>query len=177
MATTTTCGAADVTRLLITAGVLLALVASLAGNLTQWRNHAVELERIAGEHKTAVEAANAAAQESARKTELAQAVAVTAVAEAYEKGKHDAQATADRVAADLRNGNIQLRDRWQSCAAGRVSDADATAAELDAARRDREESASRIVLAAAAADNQIAQLQAFIRTERAPAPWATGVPR
>jgi hypothetical protein len=152
----------------ITLTAILALVLSLGANLYQWRDYAVAVEKIRGDQKTAVQAAEAKAQKAARAVEAEQAARADAVAQSYEQGKTDAQATADRVAADLDAGDLRLRDIWQSAATRCLSNLGDATGQLDAARRDREASASRIVLAAAEADNQIAGLQAFIRAERKP---------
>lgn len=107
------------------------------------------------------------AEEAARATEHANAVAFAATAATYEKEKADAQADADRTAADLRDGNLRLRNEWQGCVAtGRLSATAAAAAQPDATADDRAASAGRIVRAAAGADAQIRQLQALLIEER-----------
>lgn len=88
------------------------------------------------------------------------------VASAYEQGKRDAEAENERVVADLRSGNLRLQNRWSGCEAVRVSDATAAARELDAAIRDREESAGRIIRAAAECDAQVRGLQDLLLLER-----------
>jgi len=110
--------------------------------------------------------AQADAQAKARAIEQAKAKAVAEIAESYERGKADAQATADRVAADLRAGTLRLRREWAGCETRGLSAASAATRELDAAERDREESAGRIVRAAAECDKQVTQLQAIIRADR-----------
>lgn len=107
--------------------------------------------------------ATAAATTAARKAEQAQADALSAAAQSYERGRDDAQAHADRVIADLRAGNIRLRARWSAPAACRVPAPAASVARADAAERSRQESAGRIVLAADQCDAQVAALQDVIR--------------
>jgi len=102
-----------------------------------------------------------------RAQEQALVQAAQAAADAYEKGKRDAEAAGKRVADELRAGTLKLRDRWAGCQADRVSDAAEAQRITDDAARDREESAGRIVRAAADADAQIRALQDFIRAERA----------
>ena len=104
-----------------------------------------------------------------RETEQKLAAAQTAIAEAYEKGKKDAEATAADVVADLNAGVARLRGRWAGCETERLSLATALAAEPDAAARDRNESAGRIVRAAAECDAQVRGLQSLLTSERAPA--------
>lgn len=142
------------------------LLASLGWNAYQWRQCAVEKAKAIEQANTRAAEATAAAQESARKVESAQAKAANDIAESYEQGKRDAQAIADRTLADQRTGDIRLRNIWQGAATRCMSNLDNATGQLDAARRDREESAARIVRSAAEADRQIAALQAFIRAER-----------
>lgn len=172
------CGAADVTRLLITAGVLLALVASLTGNLTQWRNHAVELARIAGEHKTAIEKARGDAVAAARSAESAANSLADAVARAFEKGKSDAQALVDRDLADLRAGNLVLHKRWRAAESRCLSSPADPAREPDAAVDDAREGAGLVLREVAAGQALIVALQDYIRRVCSPAAtWLSGVPR
>ena len=52
------------------------------------------------------------ASEAARTHEHAEAIRFQGVAQQYEQDKADAQAKADRTIADLRAGNLRLRDQW-----------------------------------------------------------------
>lgn len=106
--------------------------------------------------------ADAKAQEAARQAELKFADAIAKADAQYEKGKQDAQVSADRVVADLRAGTLRLRKEWAGCETSRLSEAAQSARELDAAEQRRIESASRIVRAAAECDAQVAGLQAVI---------------
>ena len=104
------------------------------------------------------------ASEAARAAEQTQAAAFDAIARQHEQDKADAQAEADRVAADLRAGRLRLQDRWATqCLATEVA---ARAGTADEGRADREASAGRIVQAARDADNQIRGLQAVLMAER-----------
>ena len=108
----------------------------------------------------------AAREEAAlRKDKLIEAQ--NAVSAAYEKGKNDAEAAAKRTIADLRNGTVVMRERWTACKAS--ADLPAAAAgpsEPDATAADREQSAGRIVQAAAQCDAQVKGLQELLRLER-----------
>lgn len=106
--------------------------------------------------------AAAKAEKSAREAEQRHQHEMTAIAEKAEKDKRDAEEANRRLVADLRAGNVRLQDRWSGC----IAQAGRSAAELDAAARDREESAARIVQAARAADDQIRGLQEVIRSDR-----------
>lgn len=109
-----------------------------------------------------------ATSEAYRAEERMRARYIAGIGAAYEEGKANAQAAADRAVADLRAGNLQLRDRWQGCEARRVSGPAAPAGEPDAAADDRIESAGRIVRAAAECDAQVRGLQALIQADREP---------
>lgn len=139
----------------------LALAAGSYASIQTMRLHHAQLV-IAETAKLAAQA-QADAQAKARAIEQAQAKAVAEIAESYEKGKADAQATADRVAADLRAGTLRLRREWAQCETGRLSEAAASAREFDAAEQSRAESAGRIVRAAAECDAQVSALQAIVR--------------
>ena len=108
------------------------------------------------------------AKEKAEKKRVELETAISQAGEAYEKGKKDAQATAKTVTADLRTGNLVLRDRWENtCPANTNVPAPAPSpSEPDAGAGDREASAGRIVQAAATCDAQVRGLQDILRSER-----------
>lgn len=151
--------------------VLLVVIALLCG-LAVWQRGTVATARLST--TTAEQARDAARDElSAAQAALGQArtiidterrraAAAAEVAARYEQEKADALATHDRVVADLRNGQLRLHARWQaSIASDELSSAAAGAAIADAAAPDREESAGRIVQAAAQCDAQVRALQVF----------------
>jgi hypothetical protein len=121
------------------------------------------LELLQAQHAKAIADANLAAEQHAREKEQQEAQALAQAAEQYEKGKKDADAAHDRVLADMRAGTVQLRKHWAACETGRLSAGAASAAQLDAAQRDREESAARIVRAAKQCDEQVSALQQALR--------------
>lgn len=145
----------------------IALALALAATIVQ----TVRLQRAQLQIETSradAAAALASAERSAREAEAAHASAAARIAMSYEQGKTDAQATADRVVADLNAGSIQLRRDWAGCETARLSDAVARASEPDAAEQSRAERAGRIVRAAAACDAQVTALQALVRADREP---------
>lgn len=149
------------------AGALLLIVASAAGGYKRGYTHAIAgAEVLMSEHLRLDREAELARQIEVRNIERDLADANALVSESYEQGKKDAKIISDAVAADLRSGTVRLQQRWASCNADRLSGAAAASSELDAATRDREESAARIVLAAAECDAQVGGLQAFIRSQR-----------
>lgn len=117
-------------------------------------NQLLEIERLAGEQKDRV-----------RELEGKLASAADEVAAAYEKGKRDAEAAGAAVVDDLRAGTLRLQRRWAGCETLRLSEASAASIELDAALRDREESAGRIVRAAAQCDAQVRGLQQLVLSQ------------
>lgn len=100
-------------------------------------------------------------------TERKRANEMTAIAKDYEEQKDAAAAESDRIIADLRAGNLRLRQLWQAQAAtADLSQAVASAAKPDEGARDREESAARIVRAADECDAQVRGLQRVIEADR-----------
>lgn len=107
------------------------------------------------------------AERIARETERAHVAALDAVATQYERDKINAQVAHDRLAADLRAGNVRLHQRWQAAiATGELSSAVKSASELDAEARDREGSAAAIIAAADRCDAQVIGLQNVIMADR-----------
>jgi len=108
--------------------------------------------------------------ERRREAEQVRAQRMYELAAEYEQERKDAQAVADRTIADLRAGNVRLREQWRGCPEPHMPGLDASAGEPDAAERDREESAGRIVRAAVECDAQVRGLQGVIREYLSVAP-------
>ena len=152
--------------------LILAVILGLGGaGAAGYRKGVVDAERAAqitmDKHLAEDRASERAAEQEANRYKDALATAQNAVSAAYEKGKNDAEAAAKRTIADLRNGTVVMRERWTACKAS--ADLPATAAgpsEPDAATADREQSAVRIVQAAAQCDAQVKGLQELLRLER-----------
>ena len=149
----------------------IALLALMAAGVQAWRLDSAQDELAAfalkaAEDQAALAAAQVVASEAARQQEQDKAQAANEVAAAYERGKDDAKAAGDRVAADLRAGVSRLQDRWRGCEARCVPGTADTSGEPDASAIDRNESAGRIVGAAEQCDAQVIGLQQFIRSER-----------
>jgi hypothetical protein len=156
-------------RYTIAAAILLAALGGLYwyGHHAGYASGFAAEEKVYNAHIAADKAAQLAAEQAAALAQYNMAQATQAASAAYEKGKADAQAQGDSVAADLRAGNLRLQHRWAGCEASRVSNAAAAAAELDAAAADRNASAGRIVAAAKSCDEQVAGLQQILIAERA----------
>ena len=144
--------------------VLLALLAWAGHGLYRAGYNAANMraEKVIGEFAKA----EAEAQAKAREAEQDASKRVAAIAEQHEQDKRDAQSAADRLAADLRAGNVRLRDEWAGCATDRLSGAAASAAELDAARKLQAESLKRIAAITGEADAKERALQAVVRADR-----------
>lgn len=107
----------------------------------------------------------AAHEVAMREKDARQREALRAVAQIYEQEQRDAQATHDRVIADLRSGLVRLREHWTPPQPDAAADLSATAGapvSPDAAAELRAASAARIVGAGAACDAQVRGLQAVI---------------
>jgi len=152
--------------------LILAAVLGLGGaGAAGYYKGKVDAERVAklkmDEHLVEDREAERIATEAASRHKDALATAQNAVSAAYEKGKADAEANAKRVVADLRAGNLVLRDRWTSCqASSGLPRPTPDTSEPDARTADRDESAGRIVQAAAQCDAQVKGLQSLLRLER-----------
>jgi hypothetical protein len=152
--------------------LILATILGLGGAGTAgYHKGKVDAERAAkiamSEHLAEDREAERVATEDANRYKDALATAQNAVSAAYEKGKADAEANAKRVVADLRAGNLVLRDRWTSCqASSGLPRPTPDTSEPDARTADRDESAGRIVQAAAQCDAQVKGLQSLLRLER-----------
>ena len=100
-------------------------------------------------------------------TERERAAQLAAIAEQYERDKADAQAAADAVVAELRDGTVRLRQHWQGCEATARVSADATAAALaDAAAELRRKGAGDLVSIGDACDAHVRGLQRVIGASR-----------
>ena len=146
--------------------IVLWAVLALALFVTGCRHGEQAAEQKLEAMQVAQAKAETVAQQDARASEHASAARANEIAESYERGKQDAQVTSDRVAADLRAGNLKLRNAWAGCETQRLSDATASASRIDAGPDDRAASASRDVRAAAEADAQIRGLQALVKADR-----------
>ena len=144
----------------------LALFAGLLAALTgsHWYAYNAGVSREQGRLEAKYKKAMVEAQAAAKAKEDALTLAYDKVANEYEQGKRDAQAAADQFVADLRSNELRLRKRW-TCPRI-VPPTEAGPSEPDAATADREESAGRIIGAAAECDRQVIGLQNIIKADR-----------
>ena len=156
---------------LILALIIAAMLGLGGAGAAGYHKGKVAAERVAkvamDEHLVEDSKAERDATDAANRHKDELAKAQNAVSAAYEKGKKDAEATAKRTVADLRAGNLVLRNRWTACEANLgVPTATPAPSEPDAGTGDREESAGRIVQAAAQCDAQVKGLQNLLTLER-----------
>lgn len=145
------------------AAALLLLVSG--ATILYLRGDAAGAARVQAEfdqHLAADAKAELAAKEKADEVEKTLAAASEMAGASYERGKRDAETEQALVVAGLRAGTTRLQHQWAGCETQRLSDATASSVLADAVTRNREESAGRIVRAAADCDAQVAGLQSLI---------------
>lgn len=148
------------------AWAVVALALLVGGFVAGYRMASHKAAQTADKLAAQTALAQVTASEQARAAEQSMAARFAAQAETYEREKTDAQAAADRVADDLRAGNLRLRSEWAGCETAGLSRVAAAAGQPDAATDLRAASASRIVRAADAADAQVRGLQELLKQER-----------
>ncbi len=156
---------------LILALILAAILGLGGAGAAGYHKGKVDAERVAkiamDEHLIADREEETKAKDKALADRDALVTAQNAVSAAYEKGKNDAEAAAKRTIADLRNGTVVMRERWTACkASADLPTAPPDPSEPDATAADREQSAGRIVQAAAQCDAQVKGLQELLSLER-----------
>lgn len=106
--------------------------------------------------------ARADAERLARQAERDSAQAMATIDNAYQQGKADAKAEYDRVIADLRAGNVRLRERFKCPAANDLPGAGTSTGGSDAAeaRGLQRDDAEFLIREAERADAVVRQLQA-----------------
>ena len=102
------------------------------------------------------------ATEQARAKEQELIALQNTVSQAYERGKQNAELQNKRVVADLRSGALRLRQQWSACEASNMPNSTTASGKLNAASGGREESAGRIIRAAAECDAQVTGLQRLL---------------
>jgi hypothetical protein len=126
-----------------------------------------ELQATIADMKARLQDQMLAGIQAARTAEQDKAKALADIGAAYEKGKEDANASAAAVVADLRAGNLRLRDHWQGCVAtAGLSAASAAAASGDGGAELRARGAGDLVRLGARCDAQVRALQATVREDR-----------
>ena len=106
------------------------------------------------------------AMQDARTIEQSQGQAMATIGAKHEEDREVAATVPAVVVADLRAGNVRLRQEWAGCETRLLSQAVASTVERDALAASREEAAGRIVRIGRDADDQLAACQAVIRADR-----------
>ncbi len=150
--------------------IVIAMIAALLwsafmfGAGWAWRGDRAE----AADARQQTATATAAVQQvnDTRATEQSQALQMADIGAKHEEDRTAAEAVPAAVAADLRAGNLRLRQEWAGCETQRLSDAAASAVERDAATERREQLAGEIVRIGRDADDQLRACQAVIAADR-----------
>lgn len=130
----------------------------------EWRDRSCDL--AASKSQTTAAKGETKAVQAARTAEHAADTRQADIAEAYERGKHDAQATSDRVAADLLGGNLRLRKELGALYTAQLSGSAASASVDHAAAERGAEVAAAAIGVGAQSDAQLAACQAVVRSDR-----------
>lgn len=130
----------------------------------EWRDRSCEIAE--SQQQTASAQAEATAQADARAIEHKQAETLATIGETHEQDRQAAASVPAAVVADLRAGNLRLRNEWAGCETQRLSDATAATLERDALAASRDNLAGAVVRAGRDADDQLRACQAVIRADR-----------
>lgn len=152
----------------MTIGVRLLLAILLLGAAFwagwEWRDRSADL--------AAADAASAAwqhaegQQRAARATEQQAGQTLATIGEEHEQDRQAAEAVPDAVVADLRAGNLRLRQEWAGCETQRLSESAASARERDALTASRDALAGDLVRVGRDADDQLRACQAVVQADR-----------
>ncbi|WP_089153120.1 lysis system i-spanin subunit Rz [Stenotrophomonas pictorum] len=151
-----------ITRAHILACIGLFLLGCLVGR--EWRDRSADLAESRQEVKQLVEQVEAV--QGARAIEQSQGQAMADIGAKHEEDREAAAAVPAAVVADLRAGNVRLRQEWAGCETRLLSEAVASTVERDAAAAVRAEAAGRIVRIGRDADDQLRACQAVIAGDR-----------
>ena len=146
--------------------IALAIVSFWMG--WEWRDRSADLNVSLGETKQA-EAAVAQVQ-SARTIEHRHANTMADIGAKHEEDRAAAEAVPDAVVADLRTGDLQLRDDLATCTTSLLSQAVAGTIERDAQAQLRAEVAGALVQVGRDANDHVNSCKAVIIADRAVAP-------
>lgn len=144
----------------------LAIASFLAG--WEWRDRSADLNVSQGQTKQAL--ASVAQLQSARAIEHGQADTMANIGAKHEEDRAAAEAVPAAVVADLRTGDLQLRDDLATCTTSLLSQAVAGTIERDAHAQLRAEVAGALVQVGRDANDHVESCQAVIVADRAVAP-------
>ncbi|MFN3498707.1 MAG: hypothetical protein ACK40A_09905 [Pannonibacter indicus] len=147
--------------------VLAFIVWSAAAFGAGWAWRGDRAEGVEARQQAGASAAQVDQVNETRATEHHQAETMATIGAKHEEDRAAAPAVADAVVADVRAGDLRLRDGWAGCETQRLSDAAATAVERDAAAERRAGFAGAVVRAGRDADDQLRACQAVVAADRA----------
>jgi len=146
--------------------VLAFIVWSAAAFGAGWAWRGDRAEGVEARQQSSASAAVVEQVNQTRATEHTQADKLAAIGVKHEEDRAAAPAVADAVVADVRAGDLRLRDGWAGCETRRLSDAAAAAVERDAAAQRRADFAGAVVRAGRDADDQLRACQAVVAADR-----------
>ena len=152
-------------------GIAAALLIAFIG-VQQYRVHSAQAETAKvktelAQVREAIAMERADFEAAARKAERESAERIAAIAAAHEKELSDAQAKSEAIAADLRSGQLRLRQQWQGCVAtSSLSATIASAASADADADLRRSGAGDLVRAVDQCEAQVRGLQRVVLDDR-----------
>ncbi|HEL4856788.1 TPA: lysis protein [Stenotrophomonas maltophilia] len=150
-----------------TAIYLLALVVWSAGMFgAGWAWRGDRAERTEAQQQGGAIAAQLQQVNQTRATEHDQAASLATIGAKHEEDRTAAEAVPAAVVADLRTGNLQLRDDLATCNTARLSEAVAGTIERDAHAQLRAEVAGALVQIGRDADDHVRACQAVIAADR-----------
>lgn len=145
-------------QVLVAAWLTSLFFAFLAG--WQWKGDRAEVRETRAELRQSK--AEAKAVERARAAEQNKSAALAEIGAKHELDRQAAEGVADSVVADLRAGNVRLRQEWAGCETRLLSQAAAGTVERDALAKSRAELAGAVVRVGRDADDQLRACQAVI---------------
>lgn len=148
----------------ILAGLLLFLAGCLLGR--EWRDRSADI--AAGKQEVKQLTSQVLAEQGARALEQTKGQELAKIGAKHEQDREAAEAVPAAVAADVRNGDLRLRQEWAGCETRLLSQAVASAVERDALTQSRAELAGAVVRVGRDADDQLAACQAVVIADRSP---------
>ncbi|CAH0174246.1 lysis system i-spanin subunit Rz [Stenotrophomonas lactitubi] len=151
-------------RTLIAVLAFVAWSTGMFGAGWAWRGD--RADGVEAQQQADASAAQVQQVQQTRATEHNQAEALSTIGAKHEEDRTAAQAIPAAVVADLRTGNLQLRDDLATCSTSLLSQAVAGAIERDAHAELRAEVAGAIVQVGRDADDHVRASQAVIEADR-----------
>lgn len=145
-------------------GLLLASHALVGWFAWEWRDRAADAAEAS--QQAAYNASLVQQQVDARAQESKKAQDMATIGANHEKDREAAQAVPDAVVAELRAGNLRLRDDLATCHTASLSQAAASASQRDASAQLNPEVVGAAFGIAQDADDQLRACQAVVKADR-----------